>query len=182
MNKHDVDIINKRLENLYGKELDGRQKFRLVWSSSQLEVRVGEFSVYSGGIFLRTETGAREVPKYGYAPERWILEKTEYHPVNPELLRSESYEPIWIFQDEEGNALDPVWRAVEMVVHAYLNPPPKRSEKDFIRTEQEKKAKEVEVYYDMISSNSPYLATMLHNKEATFIDSTKRMTDKGDTP
>ena len=58
--------INHRLIEKYGRDIATNEpRFRVVWTSTQLEKRYGEFEVFSeGGIFLREEKGVREEPKY----------------------------------------------------------------------------------------------------------------------
>lgn len=182
MSPSELKQINIRLENIFGKELDGRPRLRLVWSNTQFEHRVGVFNIHTqSGIFLHTEQGAREMPKYGYAKDRWILEFA-YNQARPDLLKSESYEPLWIFQDRDGNALVPIWRAVEMIAYAWQNPNPIKSLWEKEQDEVKKKKKEEDYYFDIIQNNSPYLATMMHNREAVFLDSTKqdKVEDKKD--
>jgi len=50
--------------------------FRLVWGASRLTWRSGEFTDRDPdtGAVIRTVVEARQVPKYAYALERWIIE------------------------------------------------------------------------------------------------------------
>ena len=166
MDKREIDIINKRLVNVYGKSLDGRANYRLVWSDSQFETRVGDFSEYYGDIFVRNYKGAKEVPKYNYIKERWILEKLEYIS-NPEILTSNNgtYEPIWVFQDKNGNYLDPIWRAVEFILDALSKPAIKETETaEDIRRRSENYKKYI---VDYCEDKNPYLAGKIHDREAS---------------
>jgi hypothetical protein len=56
-----ISAINKRLVELYGKSIDGRPNFRIVFSDTQYEKRFGTFEVTCGDIFLREETCLKEV-------------------------------------------------------------------------------------------------------------------------
>lgn len=124
------DEINTKLIDRYGLDLSGQPKYRVVWSNDETEVRVGEFSEYYGDIFLRKITGAREVPKYTYIVDRWVLEVL-VPTLNPELLTKLSYEPLFVLQDKAGDFLPLEWRPLEIIINALENRvrKPPRSEK-----------------------------------------------------
>lgn len=63
-----------------GRNPHGEPNFRLVWGASRLTWRSGEFTDRDPetGALIRTVVEAREVPKYGYAMERWHIES--WHP------------------------------------------------------------------------------------------------------
>jgi len=175
--KYEVDAVNKQLKDAYGCELDGKPKFRVVWSEGQTEVRVGTHRVFSesGKVWLRDEYGARLVRKYNYVKNMFILEKLEYYR-NPEVLRTEagSYEPIWVFRGPKGEALDPIMAACRVIIDSnYAHPPEKTTVGDIARADEAQKKSDFQYNLDVIQNNSPYLATMMHNKEAKFQDSTK---------
>jgi hypothetical protein len=174
--KHETDVVNKQLKDTYGCELDGKPKFRVVWSEGQTEIRVGEHKVFSesGKIWLRNEYGARLCRKYNYVKNMFILEKLEYYR-NPEVLRTEagSYEPIWVFRDGEGNALDPIMPACRIIIDSNYYNKEKETKGDIVRADEAQKKSDFDYNLDVIQNNSPYLATMMHNKEAKFQDSTK---------
>lgn len=178
--QYEVNKVNKQLKDSYGCELDGRSKFRIVWSESQTEIRVGLHKVYSesGKVWLRDEYGPRLCRKYNYVRNMFILEKLEYYH-NPEVLRSEqgSYEPVWVFRDKNGQALDPIWVACSVIVNSLFNKE-KQTKNDILRENDAAKKKEIAYNLDVIQNNSPYLATMLHNKEAVFLDSEKEKKDE----
>ena len=115
-------------------------------------MRVGEFNVHYGSIYIRTEKGAKLVEKYPYARDRWILEKLILQP-NPEILNSENgtYEPIFVFQDNNGKPLPVVWRAVEYIMFSLLykeRPPKVDSDTVGLEKEKEKDANFIEEYLD----------------------------------
>lgn len=177
--KQEVDYVNKQLQSLYGCELDGRPKFRVVWSEGLTEVRVGTHRVFSpSGVWLRDEYGARECRKYNYIKDMFILERLLYYR-NPEVLRTEmgSYEPVWVFRGPKGEALDPILPACKVIIDSLFRVE-KTTVKDVLREDQAAKKSEFQYNLDVIQNNSPYLATMLHNKEAVFHDSTKEMTNE----
>ena len=100
-------------------------RFRVVWSDFQREMRQGEFNVYCGPVFIRTEVGVRETEKYPYISSRYVLEQW-YPPeiaYNREIPNSRygSYEPIYVFEDKDGNRL-PLWlKIVEIIMHSKFN-------------------------------------------------------------
>ena len=115
-----ISAINKRLVELYGKSIDGRPNFRVVFSDTQYEKRFGTFEVCMGNIFLREETCLKEVPKYPYIHGKHVLEELKYGDFPDQPFVTSSYEPLWTFMDKDGNALYPIWDAVEVVVVSRL--------------------------------------------------------------
>jgi hypothetical protein len=103
-----ADTINLRLKDS-GTNLTDQPLYRLVWSDNELEFRRGIFREFVGNIFVRETVGVKQVPKYSYIKARWILER--WIPpdacYNPEIPNSQwgSYEPIYVFQDKNGNSL-----------------------------------------------------------------------------
>ena len=70
---------NKMLKADWSAAPDGRAMFRLAITNNQYEWRKGEFSRFTeGGIFLGTDVGIKQVPKYfylGYSEiPHWVLE------------------------------------------------------------------------------------------------------------
>lgn len=108
-----VDSINKQLADKFGIETTtGRPMWRVVWVNDQREIRFQEWEDYSPeGIYLRTVTEAREVPKY--EPEyqdRYVLEHLVVVPITDERTLPTaklSYEPIWYFETQYGDYLPP---------------------------------------------------------------------------
>jgi len=112
-----VELINKRLLDYHGKFEDGRALWRIVWSDDEFEKR----------LVLQTRDGfqllnptVQEVPKYSYIKHKYILERLLAVPtINlTELTELTSYEPVWTFQDSNGNALPPVWDAIELIINS----------------------------------------------------------------
>tara|TARA_Y100000310_G_scaffold26486_1_gene25270 strand:+ start:8564 stop:9118 length:555 start_codon:yes stop_codon:yes gene_type:complete len=171
----EIEVINKRLQEYFGRDLAGRPNFRLTWSEHETEVRIGNFEDWtsSGNIFLRSFFGAREVRKYQYVQPRWVLERLFWNVCNPELLAKFTYEPLWTFQDKDGDYLFPVWPAVELVVCTVLYGPKKAADDRTVTGSPEHTKRMAEVYYDLISDNSPYLASMLHRGEAASVQGRK---------
>ena len=176
----EITIINERLELYYGHELDGRPRYRVVWSTHQQERRVGEFNEFYGEIFLRSFTGMKDVPKYPYDADRWVIEKLFYIP-NPEIIAEKpgSYEPIYVLKDGLGQFLPLNWKAVELVVN-YAEKKPvgiKLTDSDWSDQEKEEIESETEYFADRLADDgrSPLFAF----EESAFIDSTKVF--KGDS-
>lgn len=113
-----IHIINKRLLESFGKFEDGRANWRVVWSDNEFEKRLVE--VTDEG-FQLLEPYVKEVPKYSYARHRYILERLVPVPLYSELTTKTSYEPIWTFQDNNGNYLPPIWEAIYLLVNTVQN-------------------------------------------------------------
>lgn len=97
--------------------LDGRPIWRLVWSDLMTEKRQGEFNDFYGDIFIRSYRGIREVRKYNYIKERWILEK--FSPgQNPDISGDDggSYEPFFVFESAKDDYLAPTLKVVEFII------------------------------------------------------------------
>ena len=127
-------VINNRLEEFYGKHtVANKARFRVVWSTEQIEKRRGTFNVFHGDIFLREETGIREVEKYPFFPNCWVVERLHGN-VYPDVLDGEYiYEPLFTFP--EGLPLN--WRAVDLVVKHALKLVTIDKDEDIPRTEKE---------------------------------------------
>src|SRR5229473_604785 len=115
----EVETINDHLKQ-YGLNDFRQPLYRIVWSDYQTEHRRGIFREFLGKTFLREFIGIKEVPKYNYILERWILERwfpgnMTYCPEIPESI-SGSYEPIYVFQDKFGNFLPVNLKVAELIV------------------------------------------------------------------
>lgn len=105
-----IEEINRYLLEHYGRTPEGLPYFRLLWTTGVTEKRYSEFTDYYGNIFIRTVREVREVLKYPFAQDRYVLERIRtITPQAIELgLRSDvpySYEEVYLFQDKEGNSL-----------------------------------------------------------------------------
>lgn len=110
-----LEIINKRLSDYYGKFEDGRQNWRVVWSDDQVEKRL--MSHTDEGFELLTPV-VREVKKYSYIKHKYVLERLipipSFH--GQDLVDKTSYEPVWTFEDSQGNPLPPIWEAIYLLI------------------------------------------------------------------
>jgi hypothetical protein len=115
-----IQTINRRLEERYGRLDDLKPYWRIIYSEDEFEKRLGTFNDYSSeGIYLRTVTEIREVPKYRqWIHNKYVLERLTEVPLfqQEEALCQISYEPIWVFEDHKGNALPPRWDAIELII------------------------------------------------------------------
>lgn len=116
-----VESINNQLTHSFGIDtITGRPIWRIVFSSDQLEKRLGTYDDYSpAGLYLRTVTEVREVHKYPWIDHKFVLERLVIIPdINQhELPISKlSYEPIYVFQTGSGEYLPPKLEAAKFVV------------------------------------------------------------------
>ncbi len=110
--------INDWLIDKYGYFCEFHPKYKIVWSDDQLEKRYGTFEDFtSGGLFIREYTGVREVPKYQYISERYVLERCFGVPEgNEELVTKTTYEPIWTFEGKNREFLLPITDALWWII------------------------------------------------------------------
>ena len=113
--------INKWLAQHYGMTIDGMAIYRVIWSTGLTEHRNGKYDIFAGSIYVRTEVGVKEVLKYPFDQDRWILEKLINVDNNDELVTKTSYEPLYIFKDKDGNYLPLIGKAVEYYMHVITN-------------------------------------------------------------
>jgi len=121
----EVENLNKWLET-QGKNLRGEPLYRIVWSDKMYEKRYGRYNDYYGDIFIRTFVGVREVLKYNYISERWILERY----ISPELSHNKelvdsqygTYEPLFVFESAKGKYLAPNFKVIQFIMN-FINRP-----------------------------------------------------------
>ncbi len=114
----DIVELNKRLREHFGIDtVSSSQMWRIVWSDDQIEKRLTSYT--KEGFELLTPMMV-ELPKYSWIRQKYVLEQLVIVPVNhlDELTTKVSYEPIWVFQDDEGNYLPPKWEMTEFVIYA----------------------------------------------------------------
>lgn len=183
-----IEWINRKLIEEYGLDTElGIPKYRIVWSTSQIEKQFGIHNIFdsSGTIFLRTERGVFEEQKYqGAFVDKWVLEHIKPTRGNPYLedIVSWSYEPIWIFGAANSNS-QPIWRAVVLLIGNVLrghdiNWKP-RSPQDLIREEEERMAREKELCKTILRDDSPIMATKLHSGSAVLNAGIPKEIDNG---
>lgn len=113
----EVKKINRQLIDHFGIDTStGQPIWRVSWSDDQYEMRKTEFTK-EGLQLLYPEV--REMPKYTYLPHKWVLEQLV---VVPEQNRDElaglklSYEPLFAFQTDNGDALPPSFEAAKFII------------------------------------------------------------------
>lgn len=169
-----VKLINKHLKNIYGLVDIGVPRFRLVWSEDALEKRVGVFEDFTpGGLFIRRVEGVREVKKYSYLKDRYILEA--YAPeqsLSPEIMNGDKYEPIFVF-DKKGQFLSPEPWACDYVIQRYLTavgqPKTRRTEEMDAREHEEGIDKEAKKFVEYFEGEDSELMQQFRNQEAVII-------------
>lgn len=113
-----LEIINQRLKDNYGLGINDLPKYRVVWSTSQREVRTGLFVKQTeAGIYLGEAIKTEEVEKYPMYSDYWILECIQPNIGNHELKARYSYEPLWVFADQNGNPLPFDWEVIEKIIY-----------------------------------------------------------------
>lgn len=117
-----IQSINNQLRDLFGVDtVTGKEMFRVSFSEDQYEKRLGTYSDYTReGIYLRTVTEVREVPKYKqWIHQKYILERLTVVPdINAQDLPTSqlSYECIFVFENFKGEALPPRVDVAKIVI------------------------------------------------------------------
>ena len=170
-----IFILNKRLSDRYGLGPDNlRALWILSWSNTQYEKRHGTYRDFVSGtnILLHEVSEVREVRKYPYLENQWLLERLV--PV-PELNQDElttklSYECIWAFRV----AQQPTWNAIEFLVdvcqkgmdeHRIVDKGPNHEE-----AIEERKAR-IEKIQEELFGNESDVTDALHYKQAVTVPS-----------
>lgn len=112
--------LNEFLTQRGGMSMLGYPIYRLVWSTSELELRHGTFKEFHDDVFIREVTETRWTRKYWYINDRWILERW----IPPELChtpelpnsRNGSYEPIYTFEDGNRLYLEPNIKVLDFII------------------------------------------------------------------
>lgn len=171
----DIEMINNDLLSRFGR-INDMQKFRVVWSDSQIETRKTSFV---NGIHLLYPQ-AIEVKKYEYIKERWVMEKWVPHNYHDEIisLNGGTYEPIWTFQTNNGTALRPIWKAAELIALAAEGKFFERRTEKMDSAEHEAAIeKEAEEFEDMLGLGTNYGNQQTNFVAPVFLDSRKQRTE-----
>ena len=100
--------------------------FKLVWSDDERELRTGTFAKFVAGVKVSEETRTDQALKYNWIKERWILEQWAPPDVTmmEELPNSNvgSYEPLYVFEDKDGNALPLRLDVIQFIIKQALKP------------------------------------------------------------
>jgi len=153
-----LERINQALKNKWG----GRPLFRVVFADDEFEIRerLGEVGRF---------------PKYAYFKGCYILEKDvieQGHP--PEVKTWNGYEIVWPFQKPDTDEpIDPNEEVCLFLTESMMNGV-KRTLQDHYDADKKTFDKEVERVYEILENESPYIATMLQNKEAIVVPDMKK--------
>lgn len=178
-----IDDFNKKLRDVYSSDVfTGRAIFRLVYSENSFENRRGDFiDTDNSGQLIRRVTEVRNVKKYPYLKDTWLLEKLVWMGgANPELpdAKGYSYECIWAFVNKKGEPLFPLYHIVETLIQRLLyGEIEKKTEADWDREDQEKLQKEEDEYFAILQNEGQ---SDLFAGGGVFLDSTKRFGANGD--
>jgi hypothetical protein len=116
----DIERLNKWLET-QGKTVEGKIFYRLVWSNKIFENRYGLFRDFTeSGLFLREVYETRNVRKYNYIHERWVLEKWAPGSLTfcrelPDTIGGD-YIPVYVYEDRNGNYLAPTEKSLKFIL------------------------------------------------------------------
>lgn len=169
----DISVLNQRLKDIFGTLIDGRPRWRLVFTTEQFEIRKDNYKVFYGDLYLRTEENVvKEVPKYPFSPDRYVLEYHTYiHPKNI-LTFNGSYEPVHVFSDpRDGSYLYPNWFVLNFIVNAWEG----RVSENFTPSDlKEQEAKEIaaEIAQDELSIAEEGRADLFAFEQSTVLDKT----------
>lgn len=181
-----VEIINQRLIDYYGYfESGDKPNYRLVYSNNQFEMILDTFRDYVPGtnIFVREVTEFREVRKYPYLKNKWVLEKIL--PAPEQLTTNLTYESIWVFGkkgDPYGESIEPKWIAIQFVIdgiHEAMakagSPFPKYTPRPIEQNDPEGLRLRYNEIYEALYGNESNVTDSLMQHSGVFIDSKKVM-------
>jgi hypothetical protein len=178
-----VESINQRLVDHFGLDTStGQAIWRVVWSEDQFEHRLGTYDDFSlAGLFLRTLTEVRYVPKYSqWLPNVYVLERLVAVPEAniPELPAVKlSYEPVYPFWTSSKVPLPPKFAAAKFAIDLiysaqgkssmakYKDPDAGLSNED----QFEKKLGEIDKLQEELFGNESYVGDALAHKEAVIV-------------
>lgn len=167
-----LDVINKRLSDIYGEDITGRPKYRIIKADDEFENRRGIYRDYVDEkctILLREVEEVRLVHKYPAFLGYHILEKRVYVPREMwDIKDHNGYECLWLFRDKQGNPQELYWRAIKFLVDSNVKNY-KQTMSEFMEEVKKVEKTEMEYFMDYLDNESPYLATMLNNKEAIVV-------------
>jgi hypothetical protein len=182
------ETINELLKSHFGVDtVTGLPIWRVSWAPDQYEKRHGTWEDYTqGGIYLKTVTETREVPKYPHLRRHYVLEQLVGIPQqNKKELPSSnmSYEPIHPFWDGQMNPLPPKWEVCKFIIdtiHAAMGQGSLRKyvDPDEENNGLEQQNKNVKEIYDGLYGNETATGDALAYGTGVFLDSTKQLDKK----
>lgn len=174
-----IQTINNTLENLFGKDsVTNMPIWRVVWSEDQYEKRL--VNTTPEGWELLTPM-VREVPKYRqWIPEKYVLERLVIVPEQDqnELLGIKiSYEPIWIFETQDGRYLPPRVDVAKFVIDTIYAAQGKKSMRKYVDEEEknpeETRAAHIQKLYEEMFGNETETGDALAYKEGVSLSGPK---------
>lgn len=140
-----LEVINQRLLDTYGRGINDLPTYRVVWSTTETEVRrkniLKGFDVVP---FISTE------PKYPMFPDCWILENIQPNGNNPELMSKVSYEPLWMMLSPDGTPLPYDWEVIEKIIYFHIHRKAPQTQQMLDHVEEEKMEQEKESTLDYL--------------------------------
>lgn len=179
-----IESINNQLIHLFGIDtITGMPIWRVVWSNDQYEKRLGTYDdITESGIYLRTVTEVREVPKYSqWLPNLYVLERLVVVPeINQDELPTSkiSYEPLFPFWDKDGKALPPKLEVAKFVIDTIYaaqygthNLKKYKDDEDSQEASLELKKKRIDEISEYLWGDQPSFHDALINGEAVTLNS-----------
>lgn len=170
-----IEAINQRLIDYFGIDtVTGLPIWRVVWSEDQLEKR--KMDVTDSGLQLLFPE-VREVPKYRqWIQEKYVLERLT---VIPEVSANElptsklSYEPMFVFEDKNGNYLPPKTIVAKFVIDGVYSVMGKSSLHKYVDESitPEAKEKNFNDIYDYLYGDETSVSDSLGRKEGIVVPS-----------
>lgn len=182
LDQHQLSYFNRKLADEFGYfQASNQANFRLVWSEDELETRLSSFT--EEGVELLTPRVIR-VPKYRqWIHQKYVLEKLTPIPIAHEELTVDktSYEPIWTFQDNKGNYIEPKYQAAKFICNLILGQVFNKDGKaKYVVTneqEAEKRKKELDEIYESLYGNETKLGDALARDSAVGFGERRRSDD-----
>jgi hypothetical protein len=118
-------VINQWLKDRFGNVTWAElPKYRVSWTTGQTEKRyIKDRQVFSGPIYLRTESGVFTVPKYPFSKDRWVLEKCIAVPRDYDIVgTNHTYEPLFVFETNKGEFLPLEKKAINLIIYFHERP------------------------------------------------------------
>ena len=107
-----IETLNQRLIDYFGIDTESSNPiWRLTWSTDEMEIQLLPYT--KEGLELPYPV-AREVKKYPFQQDQWVLERLVLVPkMHEEMVVKKSYEPMWIFD----KGLPPKWEPIQHIVN-----------------------------------------------------------------
>lgn len=164
-----IESINRQLRDLFGLDtVTDQSLWRVVWSDDQFENRLMEYTP-SGFQLLLPEV--IQVRKYSYVHHRYVLERLVVVPVPDKQELADvhlSYEPMWVFQNEQKEYLPPRMDACKFIVDTVYAAMGKRSLRKYVEND-EGKEKRAEKLHDELFGNETSVGDALAYKEGVVV-------------